>query len=338
MNLLVADIGGTNARFAYKHSTSGALSHFSYLKCADFQNIFDAIKYYQEENNLNIKNMSIAVASTTKHDAIKFTNNNWYFKQSEVFKHFKLDKLIFINDFVAQSLCFGAFYKNLTKDQSINNKNALEHSLDIIRPGIPMIKAPLLVTGPGTGLGICSLLNLNGSSIAIEGEGGHTSFAPNSDKEIELLQFLKKKYDHVSNERVVSGSGIEEIYNFILSRDGKKASKLKAPEIGEKALLGETDARNSIKLMFSILGTIVSNVILINGAQSGVIISGGITPKLYSIFQESDFEKNLLNKGRRYNYIKDVPIWLTKDNNNGLKGALNAIDNPHYKEKVIIKK
>jgi glucokinase len=90
--------------------------------------------------------------------------------------------------------------------------------------------------------------------------------------------------------------------------------------------------------MFSILGTIVSNVILINGAQSGVIISGGITPKLYSIFQESDFEKNLLNKGRRYNYIKDVPIWLTKDNNNGLKGALNAIDNPHYKEKVIIKK
>jgi len=76
---------------------------------------------------------------------------------------------------------------------------------------------------------------------------------------------------------------------------------------------------------------------LINGAQSGVILSGGITPKLHQIFQESNFEKNLLNKGRRYNYIKDVPIWLTKDNNNGLKGALNAINNPHYKDKVITK-
>jgi glucokinase len=337
MKLLVADIGGTNARFAYKDDVSNELSNFSYLKCTDFENIFDAIKHYQEENNLHIKNMSIAVASTTKHDAIKFTNNHWNFKQSEVFEYFKLDKLIFINDFVAQSLCFSTFYKDLTIDPSLNNKTALNNNLDIVRPGIPIIKAPLLVTGPGTGLGVCTLLNLDGSSIAIEGEGGHSSFAPNSDIEVELLQFLRKKYDHVSNERIVSGSGIEEIFKFILSRQGKQSSKMKAPEIGEKALLGELDALNSVKLMFSILGTIVSSVILINGAQGGVILSGGITPKLHRIFKESNFEKNLLNKGRRYNYIKDVPIWLTKDNNNGLKGALNAIDNPHYKDKVITK-
>jgi len=337
MKLLVADIGGTNARFAYKDDVSNELSNFSYLKCTDFENIFDAIKYYQEENNLHIKNMSIAVASTTKHDAIKFTNNHWNFKQSEVFEYFKLDKLIFINDFVAQSLCFSTFYKDLTIDPSLNNKTALNNNLDIVRPGIPIKKAPLLVTGPGTGLGVCTLLNLDGSSIAIEGEGGHSSFAPNSDIEVELLQFLRKKYDHVSNERIVSGSGIEEIFKFILSRQGKQSSRMKAPEIGEKALLGEQDALNSVKLMFSILGTIVSSVILINGAQGGVILSGGITPKLHRIFKESNFEKNLLNKGRRYNYIKDVPIWLTKDNNNGLKGALNAIDNPHYKDKVITK-
>jgi glucokinase len=337
MKLLVADIGGTNARFAYKDDVSNELSNFSYLKCTDFENIFDAIKYYQEENNLHIKNMSIAVASTTKHDAIKFTNNHWNFKQSEVFEYFKLDKLIFINDFVAQSLCFSTFYKDLTIDPSLNNKTALNNNLDIVRPGIPIIKAPLLVTGPGTGLGVCTLLNLDGSSIAIEGEGGHSSFAPNSDIEVELLQFLRKKHDHVSNERIVSGSGIEEIFNFMLSRQGKQSSEMKAPEIGEKALLGEQDALNSVKLMFSILGTIVSSVILINGAQGGVILSGGITPKLHRIFKESNFEKNLLNKGRRYNYIKDVPIWLTKDNNNGLKGALNAIDNPHYKDKVITK-
>ena len=337
MKLLVADIGGTNARFAYKDDVSNELSNFSYLKCTDFENIFDAIKHYQEENNLHIKNMSIAVASTTKHDAIKFTNNHWNFKQSEVFEYFKLDKLIFINDFVAQSLCFSTFYKDLTVDPSLNNKTALNNNLDIVRPGIPIKKAPLLVTGPGTGLGVCTLLNLDGSSIAIEGEGGHSSFAPNSDIEVELLQFLRKKYDHVSNERIVSGSGIEEIFKFILSRQGKQSSKMKAPEIGEKALLGELDALNSVKLMFSILGTIVSSVILINGAQGGVILSGGITPKLHRIFKESNFEKNLLNKGRRYNYIKDVPIWLTKDNNNGLKGALNAIDNPHYKDKIITK-
>ena len=87
--------------------------------------------------------------------------------------------------------------------------------------------------------------------------------------------------------------------------------------------------------MFSILGTVISNVILTNGAQCGVIISGGITPKLQSILEISDFKKNLLNKGRRYDYIKNVPIWLTEDNTNGLKGALNAFDNKHYKDKII---
>ena len=69
--------------------------------------------------------------------------------------------------------------------------------------------------------------------------------------------------------------------------------------------------------------------------RCGVIISGGITPKLQSILEISDFKKNLLNKGRRYDYIKNVPIWLTEDNTNGLKGALNAFDNKHYKDKII---
>jgi len=128
MTLLVADIGGTNARFAYQAENTKELSNFAYLKCSDFTNIHEAIEFYKKTNNLNIKHMSIAVASTTKHDAIRFTNNNWHFKQSEIFKYFKLNKLIFINDFVAQSLCFGSFYKNLSEDQSLNDKLALKRT------------------------------------------------------------------------------------------------------------------------------------------------------------------------------------------------------------------
>ena len=338
MNLLVADIGGTNARFAYQADNTKELSNFAYLKCSDFANIYDAIEFYKNDNNLDLRNMSIAVASTTKHDAIKFTNNNWSFKQSEVFEYFKLDKLIFINDFVAQSLCFGSFYKNLSEDQSLNNELALKHNLKIIRNGIPIKKAPLLVTGPGTGLGICTLFQLYDNPLAIEGEGGHSSFAPNSDIEIELLQFMKKKYNHISNERLVSGSGIEEIYNFMCLKNGSEPNDFKAPEIGEKALTGNYEAKESMKLLFSILGTIVSSVILINGAQSGVILSGGITPKLKEILSISDFEINMLNKGRRHDYVKNVPIWLTEDNNNGLYGALNAINNPYYINKLIVKR
>ena len=335
MNLLLADIGGTNARFAFKKNDKTSITNFEYLKCSDFANIFEAINYYKNKNKLEINNMSIAVASTTKLDLIKFTNNNWNFKQTEVSDYFKLSKLLFINDFVAQSLCFSSFYETVTEDEDLNKKLAVKYNLKIIKNGVPIKKAPLLISGPGTGLGVCTLIFAENSPIAIEGEGGHVSFAPNSDLEIKLLQFLRQKYDHVSAERIVSGSGIEEIYRFVLDQEGSKTHLLKAPEIGKKALLGEENAIKAIKIMFSILGTVISNVILTNGAQCGVIISGGITPKLQSILEISDFKKNLLNKGRRYDYIKNVPIWLTEDNTNGLKGALNAFDNKHYKDKII---
>lgn len=335
MKLLVADIGGTNARFAYQEENSSDLNNFAYLKCSDYENIYNAIEYYQQKNNLDIENMSIAVASTTKNNDIKFTNNHWNFKQSDFLKYFNLNKLIFVNDFVAQCLSLACFYKDISENRTLNDKLLNDYDLKTIKSGTPIKNAPLLVTGPGTGLGVCTLLNINNYPLAIEGEGGHSSFAPNSDLEIELLQHLRKKYDHVSNERIVSGSGIEEIYEFICFKNKSPSENLKAPIIGENAIRGEHKAYETIKLFFSIFGTVISSVILINGAQSGVVIAGGITPKLQTILNKSNFELNLLNKGRRYDYVKTVPVWLTENNNNGLIGASKAIVNPHYKSKIL---
>ena len=230
---------------------------------------------------------------------------------------------------------FSIFYKDISENKNLNNKLLNDYGLKTVKSGTPIKNAPLLVTGPGTGLGVCTLLNINNYPLAIEGEGGHSSFAPNSDLEIELLQYLRKKYDHVSNERVVSGSGIEEIYEFICLKLKGPFENLKAPIIGENAMKGEPKAFETIKLFFSIFGTIISSVILINGAQSGVVIAGGITPKLQTILNVSDFELNLLNKGRRYDYVKSVPVWLTENDNNGLIGASKAIVNPHYMPKIL---
>ena len=238
MKLLVADIGGTNARFAYQEKNNSDLNNFAYLKCSDYENIYDAIEHYQQKNNLDIENMSIAVASTTKKNDIKFTNNHWNFKQSDFLKYFNLNKLIFVNDFVAQCLSLASFYKDISENRTINDKLLNDYDLKTIKSGTPIKNAPLLVTGPGTGLGVCTLLNINNYPLAIEGEGGHSSFAPNSDLEIELLQHLRKKYDHVSNERIVSGSGIEEIYEFICFKNNSPSENLKAPIIGENAIKG----------------------------------------------------------------------------------------------------
>ena len=136
----------------------------------------------------------------------------------------------------------------------------------------------------------------------------------------------------------MSGSGIEEIYEFICYINKSPSEGLKGPVIGNNALKGEPKAHDTIKLFFSIFGTIVSSVILINGTQCGVVIAGGITPKLQPILSESDFNVNFLNKGRRYEYVKNIPVWLTENNNNGLKGASKAINNPHYRSKIITNK
>jgi len=112
MNLLLADIGGTNARFGFKKNDDEEITNITYLKCSDFTNIYQAINYYKQINNLDIDSMSLAVASTTKNNSIKFTNNNWDFKQTELFEFFNLKKILFINDFVAQALCFSSLYTN----------------------------------------------------------------------------------------------------------------------------------------------------------------------------------------------------------------------------------
>ena len=238
MKLLVADIGGTNARFAYQEKNNGDLNNFAYLKCSDYENIYDAIEHYQQKNNLDIENMSIAVASTTKKNDIKFTNNHWNFKQSDFLKYFNLNKLIFVNDFVAQCLSLASFYKDISENRTLNDKLLNDYDLKTIKSGTPIKNAPLLVTGPGTGLGVCTLLNINNYPLAIEGEGGHSSFAPNSDLEIELLQHLRKKYDHVSNERIVSGSGIEEIYEFICFKNKSPSEKFKSSNYWRKCYKG----------------------------------------------------------------------------------------------------
>ena len=143
----------------------------------------------------------------------------------------------------------------------------------------------------------------------------------------------RKNHVELSKDKI-----IEEIYEFICYKNNSLSEGLKAPTIGDNAIKGESKAHDTIKLFFSILGTIISSVILINGTQCGVVIAGGITPKLQSILSESNFDVNFLNKGRRYEYVKNIPVWLTENNNNGLIGASKAINNPHYSSKVITNK
>ncbi len=319
MNLLVADIGGTNARFGFQKNLSSKIHCITHLKCKNYKSIDDALNFYIKTNKLKIDNMVLSVAGPCGSNTVKLTNNNWQFEKIELSKKFRVKSLLAINDFVAQGLSFVDFFKSNKTNYSKEFLN--KFNLTLIKKGTPLNDTNLLVSGPGTGLGVCTLTSFNNYVIPIEGEGGNVNFSPQNKIEIELLEFLLKEKSYVSFEDVVSGRGLQNIYKFENYKHRINFSNLDSSKIGELALKDDKIAKESVKLMFSILGTAISNYILINGCQKGVIIAGGIINKLYTLLYQSNFFHNLKNKGNYEDYVDKVPIFFSRDENNALKGA-----------------
>ncbi len=328
MNLLVADIGGTNARFGFQKNMKSEIEFINHLKCKDYINIDDALNFYIKSNKLKIDNMVLAVAGPCENQRIKFTNNNWEFDQIELSKKFKVKSFLAINDFVAQGLSFADFFNS--QNISFSKVFLDKFNLKLIKKGVPLKNSNLLVTGPGTGLGVCTLTSFNENIFPITGEGGNASFSPQNKIEIELLEFLLKEQSYVSFEDLVSGRGLQNIYKFNHFKNKQSFQNLDASQIGELALKDNKIAKESVKLMFSILGTSISNNILINGCQKGVIIAGGIINKLDTLLHQSDFFYNLINKGAYKKYVDNVPIFFSHDENNGLKGSAKCFNNKYF--------
>ena len=330
MSLLVADIGGTNARFGFQKLKGSEITAVQFLECKDFPKIEDAIKFYIASNNLIIKNLSLSVAGPCSKNIVKLTNNHWQFDKRKILKEFGCTSILAINDFAAQGLGLSEFFRS--KKISFSSKVLKRHKIVVLKKGIPQEKTNILVTGPGTGLGICSLSKIGSDIFPIQGEGGNVHFSPANKLEIEILQFLSKKMDYVSTEELLSGRGLENIYKFLLKKHKRKETKKSAKEIGESALNNDKISKQASKIMFEILGTSISNNILVNGCQRGVVICGGISSKLKSIILESNFLSAVENKGRYSDYVGKVPIFLSVDDNNGLKGAAEAFHNIFFQD------
>ena len=168
--MFVADIGGTNIRFARLTGLSSSLKDITHLKCRDFTRIEDAFVTYRKMVGYDgqLDAVSIAVAAPVKNDLVEFTNNHWAFSKPVLLAHLGTKRLLVVNDFTAQALA--------QSDPTANG------NLQVIA-GVPTPNAPLLIIGPGTGLGVSALLPTPAGMLPLEGEGGHVSFAPRSEAE-----------------------------------------------------------------------------------------------------------------------------------------------------------
>jgi glucokinase len=311
---LLADVGATHARFAFERAP-GQIDAIRILRCADYAEFADAVEAYLAEcGNPAVRNAAIAIASPVQGDQIKMTNRRWAFSIEAMRRRLHLDTLLPVND-------FSALARSLPRLEQSDFKQIGGGKA---RPG-----GVIGVVGPGTGLGVGGLIPGAGRWIALDSEGGHTSFSPSDEREIAILEYCWKTLPHVSAERLVSGPGIELIYQALAARRAPhtRTETLDTPEIVKRAL-AVTDplCSETVECFCAMLGTVASNVALTLGALGGMYIGGGIVPRLGEYFARSPFRVRFESKGRYAEYLAQLPTFVITAPYPALVGAAAILD------------
>lgn len=297
MTALIADMGGTNVRFALVDE-SGAVGPDMVLQCADFAGPDDAAKaFLAARGDAKPRRGAFAVASPVTGDMIEMTNSAWRFSVHHVQRQLGLSDLKVVNDFTATALSMPHMGAN---------------HLMKLGGAEPVAGAPIAVLGPGTGLGVSGLVaDSSGRWIALATEGGHVTMAATDDFEAQVLAQLRRRFGHVSAERVLSGPGLLNLYEAVAAVQGLPASYSTAEAVSSHGLDGScTICRQALSLFFAMLGIVAGNLALSLGARGGVYVAGGILPRMAQAFFASEFRRRFEAKGRFAGYLAAIPTWL----------------------------
>ncbi|MEQ8196364.1 MAG: glucokinase [Rhodospirillales bacterium] len=298
---LIADIGGTNARFALCAPDAAARDEIV-LACNDFAGPAEAASAYLDRTSPkgHPKVGAFAVASPVTGDTIDMTNHPWTFSVETVREQLGFETLQIINDFSAIALAIPHLGPNDRRP---------------VGTGRAEPDTPVAVLGPGTGLGVSGLVPCGGDWHVLATEGGHVTMAPFTDRESAILTVLRQN-GHVSAEHVISGPGLVNLYRAICVLEGRPPEPGITPETvterGERSKRsGEFKVcREALDTFCAMLGTVAADLCLSLGARGGVYIAGGIVPKLGKTFTDSHFRTRFQTKGRFSDYLNAVPTFV----------------------------
>jgi glucokinase len=303
---LLADIGGTNSRFALQ-TGPGQFECIEVLACAGYPTLGDAMTAYvrlagqRGYNARTVRHAAIAIANPVEGDVVRMTNHHWSFSISALREERDLATLLVVNDFAA--LAMSLPYLQPSQRARIGGGEELHGR-------------PIGLIGPGTGLGVGGVIPAGTGWVALASEGGHASFAPVNREEAQILDFLWNEFGHVSAERLLSGMGLELIHR---ARTGEH---LAAPDITSRALDGSSaECEGTVKLFCAVLGSVAGNVALTLGATGGMYIGGGIVPRLGKLFTGSQFRQRFEGKGRLSPYLARIPTYLITEQYPALIGV-----------------
>jgi glucokinase len=307
---LIADIGGTFARFALE-TAPGRFEHMASLRSAEHADFHAAITaYLRTLPSLRIEHAAIAIANPVEGDEVRMVNYHWHFSIEQERERLGLETLVVVNDFTALAMAV----PRLGPDEKRQ-----------VGGGVAREPSVIGVIGAGTGLGVSGLIPSNdGGWVALGAEGGHATIAPRDERELQILRFAweELQHGHVSFERLLSGPGLELVYRALAARDGVKAEHVPAPEITRHCLAG-TDPRcaEAIDVFCAVLGTAASDLAMTLGALGGIYIGGGIVPRLGQYFDRSSFRQRFEDKGRMSEYMRAIPTFVITAENATFIGA-----------------
>lgn len=313
---LLADIGGTNARFAWQAAPGAPITDVQVLPGAQYPTLQAAMHAYLDGLGRGAAAaVAIAIANPITGDQVRMTNHDWAFSQSAVRTEFGLRTLRLLNDFTALALAL--------PDLPAGELRQVGGGAAV--PGVAMG-----LVGAGTGLGVSGLLpDGHGGWVPLEGEGGHVTLPATTARERVVMDGLIRRYGHASAERVCCGQGLVDTCAILCEADGVTAQGLdSASAVSEAALqFGHPQALETLNIFCAMLGSVAGNLALTLGARGGVYVGGGIVPRLGAWFDASPFRERFENKGRFTGLLQAMPVQvITSAQSPALLGAARALD------------
>ena len=310
---LLGDIGGTHARFALVHGDGTPITQEVTLSTGQYPDLAAAAQaYLQQAGHPAVREACIAIANPIDGDRLKMTNNHWQFSIEATRQQLGLDRLLMLNDWEAMAMAALALKGT---------------DLEQIGSGQAVPDAPKGLIGPGTGLGVSSLVrSRRGDWVPIAGEGGHVSLSPTCAREADILRVLWRSHPHVSAERAISGMGLENLYRAICELNRTEAEPLVAAQVTARALAAQDVAcEEALECMCRLLGNAASNLAVTLGARGGIYIGGGVIDRLGDYFAQSGFRAAFEAKGRFENYMQRIPTYVIRAKQPALMGCAMAL-------------
>ncbi len=342
---LVADIGGTNARFA-RVGADGRHGEPVRLAVAEYPDLATAVRAALDRlPGPPVDRAAFAFAGPITGDAVSLTNAGWSFSIAALREELGLAHLLVLNDFAALAWSLPLLEadelrrigRGATSGGAGGSAGAAGDGGAGAASSMATPAAARALIGPGTGIGMAGLLPTPaGGWAAIAGEGGHASLAPADERETDILEWTRRHHPHVSIERLVSGTGLPLLHAAVgvvdgyavdagVDGDGDADPAPSAADITTRALAGEAHAHATLSTFCAMLGGAAGNLALTLGARGGVYVGGGIAPRIEAFLQASEFRTRFEAKGRFADYLGAIPTWLIDARAPALRGAAHAL-------------